>query len=255
MVLAGTLSLSAAHATDLKKQERCTKYAQRAVEQYNLMQSHPQCRVSDDMNWHNNLDGHYNGCMLIPEFMARAGEAGRDNHLQACGGLAATSPAPEAPRSAPIAGQNSGNPPATTSGAGGPPSALTANSGPGMSATGSAVPQTNGMAENQAKCQQLPPKALQRVAYAGEGSGPLLRGDTLSFNDSRKNGTLTNLKVQRPAYWNAYMRCLHNADIPVQGPWVWVSENAQEANFFNISGMAIKIWSIPPSVGAELLKN
>ena len=33
------------------------------------------------------------------------------------------------------------------------------------------------------------------------------------------------------------------------------SENHQEASFFNVAGGAISIWSIPPSVGADLLKN
>jgi hypothetical protein len=64
------------------------------------------------------------------------------------------------------------------------------------------------------------------------------------------------------------MRCLkkadankadaNKADMPVMGlmgPWVWISENHQEASFFNVAGGAISIWSIPPSVGADLLQN
>ncbi len=237
ILLAGA---SAAYAADSNKKERCTKYAQRAVEQYQLMQSHPQCRVSDDMNWHSNLDGHYNGCMLIPEFMARAGEAGRDNHLQACGALADTTAAPKATAAASGPGQSSDNPTATTT--------------PAKDTAG-----------NADQCQPPPaPAGLSRGSFAGSGLTPRISGDTLSFRDQRKpGGAMTSFKVQRPAFWNTYMRCLKKADpskadMPVMGlvgPWVWISENHQEASYFNVAGGAISIYSIPPGVGADLLNN
>jgi len=108
-----------------------------------------------------------------------------------------------------------------------------------------------------------PPASLIRGSFAGSGQTPRISGDTLSFHDQRKQGALSSFKVQRPAFWNTYVRCLkkadaNKADMPVMrlmGPWVWISENHQEASFFNVAGGAISIWSIPPSVGADLLKN
>ncbi len=67
--------------------DRCNQYAQRAVAQYQLMTSHPQCKVNDDLRWQNNLDNHYNACVKLPEFMSKNEEAARDSHLQACAGL------------------------------------------------------------------------------------------------------------------------------------------------------------------------
>jgi hypothetical protein len=266
ILLAGA---SAAYAADSNKKERCTKYAQRAVEQYQLMQSHPQCRVSDDMNWHNNLDGHYNGCMLIPEFMARAGEAGRDNHLQACGAFADTTVAPKTTAATSDPGQNPGSPTATTTPGGGAPLPVATGSTSGGNSPGTSVAATqrvraNDTAGNPDQCQPPPaPASLIRGSFAGSGQTPRISGDTLSFHDQRKQGALSSFKVQRPAFWNTYMRCLkkadaNKADMPVMGlmgPWVWISENHQEASFFNVAGGAISIWSIPPSVGADLLKN
>jgi hypothetical protein len=233
------------------------------------MQSHPQCRVNDDMNWHNNLDGHYNGCMLIPEFMARAGEAGRDNHLQACGAFAETTAAPKTTAAASDPGQNPSNPTVTTTREGGAPLAVATRSTPGGNSPGTSVAATqdvraNVTAGNSDQCQPPPPPAsLIRGSFAGSGLTPRISGDALSFHDHRKQGALSSFKVQRPAFWNAYMRCLkkadaNKADMPVMGlvgPWVWISENHQEASYFNVAGGAISIWSIPPSVGAELLKN
>ena len=268
LLLAGT---SAVYAADANKKERCTKYAQRAVEQYQLMQSHPQCRVSDDMNWHNNLDGHYNGCMIIPEFMAHAGEAGRDNHLQACGAFTDAATAPKTPAAASDPGQSPSNPGAAAAGGGGAPhSVATATasvpqvSSPGTPLPTSQVARANDTTHNPDQCQPPPPPAsLIRGSFAGGGQKPRVSGDTLSFNDMRKQGALSSFKVQRPAFWNAYMRCLKKTDVnkanmPVMGlmgPWVWIAENRQEASFFDVAGGAIRIWSIPPSVGAELLKE
>ena len=56
--------------------DRCTQYAQRAVAQYQLMTSHPQCKVNDDLRWQSNIDNHYNACTAVPEFITE-GEGGR----------------------------------------------------------------------------------------------------------------------------------------------------------------------------------
>jgi hypothetical protein len=75
---------------DQATQDRCTQYAQRAVQQYLLTTSRPQCNVKPDLRWQDNFDNHYNGCLKLPEFLRKSEEATRDNHLQACGGLTET---------------------------------------------------------------------------------------------------------------------------------------------------------------------
>src|SRR5882757_5104967 len=143
VLVVATTWLTNAHAADQAKKERCTRYAQRAVEQYNLMQSHPECRVNDDLNWHGSLDGHYNGCMLIPEAMSRAGEASRDNHLQACGAFSAASAPP------------------TTSTAVGPAPGPSTSADPSKVAVGSGAAQVIAPSGPEMNCQPKAPASLQ----------------------------------------------------------------------------------------------
>jgi hypothetical protein len=89
-LLFGFLANIASAAPDQATMDRCTQYAQRAVQQYLLMISHPQCAVKPDLRWQDNLDNHYNGCLALPEFLRKSEEEARDNHLQACGALTET---------------------------------------------------------------------------------------------------------------------------------------------------------------------
>jgi hypothetical protein len=100
MVLCWTGGPPAWAAPDQSTKDRCARYAQRAVQQYQLMMSHPQCQVKPDLRWQDNVDNHYNGCLMVPEFLRKSEESARDDHLTACGGLADAAPAP-APASAP----------------------------------------------------------------------------------------------------------------------------------------------------------
>jgi len=65
----------------------CTQYAQRAVQQYQLMSSHAQCHVPNDLRWQANVNNHFNGCRLATESLMRSEQENRDNYLRACGGL------------------------------------------------------------------------------------------------------------------------------------------------------------------------
>ena len=94
---------SAMAAPDQATKDRCTQYAQRPVAQYQLMASNPQCKVRDDLRWQNNLDNHYNGCLMAPEFIRKGEESARDNHLQACGGLSPAAPAATPDAATPVA--------------------------------------------------------------------------------------------------------------------------------------------------------
>jgi hypothetical protein len=86
-LLSGFLANVSRAGPDQAAQDRCTQYAQRAVQQYLLTTSRPQCNVKPDLRWQDNFDNHYSGCLKLPEFLRKSEEAARDNHLQACGGL------------------------------------------------------------------------------------------------------------------------------------------------------------------------
>lgn len=101
-VLLAALSLTLSTAASLTAQDRCERYAHRAVEQYHLMQSHASCQVKPDLRWQDNYNNHLFACRHMPEILMKAEEAARDQHLRTCGGLTpdsaqagpATGPAP-----------------------------------------------------------------------------------------------------------------------------------------------------------------
>jgi hypothetical protein len=96
-------------APDQATQDRCSHYAQRAVQQYQLMSSNPSCHVKNDLRWQDNVDNHYNGCLAVPEFIRKSEESARDNHLKACGGWAEDTTANSAAAPAPQPAVDSAN--------------------------------------------------------------------------------------------------------------------------------------------------
>jgi hypothetical protein len=216
------------------------------------MQSHPQCRVSDDMNWHNNLDGHYNGCMLFPEFMARAGEAGRDNHLQACGALSDGSSG-DTTAAAPTAGQPRGTQTSTdnTQPSGG---ALASAAGAGASASAAANAAAKGSETPRmasAPTMTFPVKPLERTGPpnitpdcakgpssmpnlhgAAEGSGATLSNNVLRYIDGQTRKPMI-FAVIRPAYVARQNRCNHlEGDT---GLWMWIGSGGASGYLFMVS--------------------
>ncbi len=83
------------------QEDRCAAYAQRAVQQFALMQSRPSCQLKPDLRWQASYDSHYRGCKAMLPAMARSEEAIRDRHLRSCGALssqpASQPPAPPVP--------------------------------------------------------------------------------------------------------------------------------------------------------------
>jgi hypothetical protein len=77
-LLFGFLANISSAAPDQATMDRCTQYSQRAVQQYLLMTSHPQCAVKPDLRWQDNLDNHYNGCLALPEFLRKSEEEARE---------------------------------------------------------------------------------------------------------------------------------------------------------------------------------
>lgn len=72
------------------KQEFCSAYAKRAVQQFQVMQNHPGCRAGlDSLNWRGDYAYHYKACLTFPEFISRGADRIRDTHLHDCGALEA----------------------------------------------------------------------------------------------------------------------------------------------------------------------
>ena len=61
------------------------------LKQFNAMNGSPQCHVEPSLRWQPVYDNHYNGCLVLPEFMVNSEEAIRVTHLKSCG---AFTPAP-----------------------------------------------------------------------------------------------------------------------------------------------------------------
>lgn len=80
-------ALALGTATSLAAQDRCERYAHRAVEQYALMQHHASCQVKPDLRWQDSYSNHLFACRHMPEVLMKAEEAARDQHLKTCGGL------------------------------------------------------------------------------------------------------------------------------------------------------------------------
>lgn len=104
-----TFATTAFGAPTQATQDRCTQYAQRAAAQYGAMTSHPACKIGDSPRWQNDVDKHYNACLLLPEFLRKSEEEARDRHLASCGGIEVPS-TPKAVQAAP-APDSSSNPP------------------------------------------------------------------------------------------------------------------------------------------------
>ena len=262
-VLFGSFATATNGAPSEATKERCARYAQRAVQQYQLMISHPQCQANTDpLNWQDNYDNHYNGCLIFPESMIRFADAARDNHLHACGALmdSATSgvqasgdPAPTpgtvpAAATAPPAGTqptagvtsatgmtNAANP----SPAGAPPQvAATANS---AATPNSAAPKTG--------CQLVRPRALP--AHATQiGLGATVRGTALSFEDWQHNGQRVTYQVVRPAYIVKQMPCTGRIE-SLFGPWI--SMAGPKMFYVNLDGSVSEGTPFSAASAAELL--
>lgn len=207
--------------------DRCTQYAQRAVAQYQMMTSHPQCRVNDDLRWQNNIDNHYNACIAVPEFIIKGEEAARDSHLQACGGLTpATAGSPAAGSSGTVAA--SGN--TTTSS--------------GAVAAAAASPKAN--------CQITPPSALPATATP-VGIGATVKDGTLSFQSYQQKGRVVTYKVVRPAYIAAQMRCSGRVE-NLYGPLIALAGPKGPEIFYVNLGNSVSGAPLSPVSAAQLMQ-
>jgi hypothetical protein len=72
-----------AHATS---KEACQRYARRAIDQYQIMNNRPKCRIKMNARWQPNYQNHYGWCLSAPVAWLNSEEKTRDDHLYRCGG-------------------------------------------------------------------------------------------------------------------------------------------------------------------------
>lgn len=243
MALLATTGARTIYAADQATKTRCATYAQRAVKQYELMQSHPQCVVtSDPLTWQGSYDNHYNGCLLLPASMAKMAESGRDNHLTACGGMKDAAAGTQSASPAPA-----GHTPANPSPGHGSGSSLdqTANS-PAPAGTSNAAPNSN--------CQIGRPAAAQSSGGV-VGYGAAVKDGALSFHSALQNGQLVTYKVVRPAYIVAQMQCTGHVD-NLYGQWIALTGGPQGPEIFEVDlGSSVSAAPLSPDNAMELLQK
>ncbi len=245
--------------------DRCTQYAQRAVAQHQLMTSHPQCKVNDDMRWQNNLDNHYNACTKLPEFITKSEATARDSHLQACGGLAAAAAGTSAVAGAPPAAGTPAVAGTGDSALGGIPGlpdspAVAGSQATGTSGAGSAsgsTAMTSGaaaaaVASPKGNCPANPPSALPATATP-VGIGASVKGGTLSFQSYQQKGRVLTYKVVRPGYIVAQMQCTGRVE-NLYGPWIALAGSQGPEIFYVNLGNTVSGASLSAISAAQLMQ-
>lgn len=241
-VMTPLISAGAVAAPSKVTMERCAQYAEKAVQEYNLMNSNPQCHVEPALRWQPNYDNHYNGCLLLPEAMVNSEETIRVTHLKACGAITdATAPAPVQPGSPSPAA--AAPPVAATSVSAVPPSTPTA----GAPTTGpNCRPDSSGAAMAVLNREK-------RTAMHG-GTSYVLTGGTLTYTerDSKKRVTYA---ISRPSYYINMMNCAHQQVGNYGFGWVWVSPDGREGRVFTLATDDTLTWFTISGAGArELLE-
>jgi hypothetical protein len=212
------------------------------------MTSHPRCKINDDLRWQSNVENHYNACISLPEFMMKSEETARDSHLQACGGLAAASPAATASPAAAVNQAASVSPAAPTSsavGTGGTDKA-------GSSTTMSSDTPAAAVASPKTACQVNPPKALPSSATP-VGIGASVKNGTLSFQSYQQKGRVLTYKVVRPAYIVAQMRCSGRVE-NLYGPWITLAGSQGPEIFYVNLGNGVSGAPLSPVSATQLMQ-
>jgi hypothetical protein len=257
-----------AEAADQATKNRCTAYAQHAVQQYQLMKSHPQCVTnSDPLTWQDNYDNHYNGCLLLPASMAKMAEQGRDNHLQACGALSDATPppassAPSAASTTPVTSTTSGAPgggaaavaqesaATVAAGAGGPSTSLVTPA-PGFGEIGCRVPPGGVVTMSGAGLVT----DLKGSALTYHGSPPITSqtSNPMSIANKAAHGEypLTTAIVARPQF---YSGCRGIPAVSALGPWIAAGGPGQPPLYIWVNVGGVLSWEqITPAVATALL--
>lgn len=220
---------AASAGPDQATKDRCTAYARRAVQQYRLMKSHPECQANTDpMNWQDNYDNHYNACVVFPQKMAEMADAARENHLQACGALSDSSAAGAAGGSGDAGGANSST---GTSGAGG-----TGGSAPMAAAAGGG--STGGLpkaALNDPECHSAGGPSYPVIPGTGVvGSQGVLVGNVLTFVvvGTKKR---VSYAVVRPHFVLVQIHCTGKPNDNT-GVWVYASPDGKSGKEIALDG-------------------
>jgi hypothetical protein len=241
-VIAGAIVWAATlPAFGQSQQDVCAAYAKRAVQQYQLMKSHPGCdQHLDALSWRDDYSYHYNGCMTFGKIATTLSDQGRDGHLRACGAITDSGDSGTASATAPGSA-------ATTSTAGAPAAAAAATGGSAPAApaaSGSADPATSlfSPAPNYGGigCHEGPALASRK---SGNGRAVDLKGNALSYHAFPPAGPTTTAQSQwasansfplvtafvaRPQFFPG---CKGIPAVSALGPWVEAPAPGQSARY------------------------
>jgi hypothetical protein len=239
---------------DEATKERCAAYAKRAVEQYQLMKSHPGCDAHlDALSWRDDYAYHYNGCIVFGNVATTLSDQGREGHLRACGaynGGDASAAAAGGPASATTA------PSTDTSGAANAPqdpgphptnTGITAAGAPGTPSGAGDVPRYPGVKIGPCTIPTDIAVQLHQINEqdkGGRGMVSAFDGSTLTYynwkwNQSLKPGTPEYDTQQKAAIWQFSKQSIVKSSVQrpkffstscsgfppgnVGGPWVATS--------------------------------
>jgi hypothetical protein len=82
----GALIAFATVSADAASEKSCRIYAQRAIQQYNIMTNRSKCHIKTSPRWQVSYQNHYGWCLTAPTAWLRTEEKARDAHLYRCGG-------------------------------------------------------------------------------------------------------------------------------------------------------------------------
>ena len=230
------------------QQDVCAAYAKRAVQQYQLMKSHPGCdQHLDALSWRDDYAYHYNGCMTFGKVATTLSEQGRDGHLRACGAVTDSADAGGAPAGGTAnAGATS---PAGTAAAAPADTAAAQPAGGGSGPAPGAAPGTADPAASlftpaahygSIGCHEGPALASRK---SGNGRAVDLKGNALSYHAFPPAGPTTTAQAQwasantfplvtafvaRPQFFPG---CKGIPAVSALGPWVAAAALGQSARY------------------------
>jgi hypothetical protein len=256
----GTSTVSV--AADTKTEARCAQYARRAVEQYNILASHPQCKADIPQRWQPDYATHYNACLHAPGFIAKSEEKTRDFELHACGALnldgsvAGAPPAGNPPpdSAAPSANDSSGVTPVVGASGATPPAESVPTGTPTPGTSVAMEPPATGGADGDPCQQRNPPINMQLLGTGDPGYGWKVSGGTLTYLELHFHQSKT-FHVLRPAYFLNFIKCAR-APLPVTGAYVSPGSGMSGGMLFQLlDGGSVMAWPVSGDNLAKLMQG
>ena len=251
---------------DEATKERCAAYAKRAVEQYQLMKSHPGCdQHLDALSWRDDYGYHYNGCIVFGNTATTLSDQARDGHLRACGAIVDSGIAPAASTGGASATASTSQAVATGTAPTDSAAALPANadggSGDSLASLLAPAPHYGGIG-----CHVGP--ALPAGRASGSGRVTDLKGAALSYRAfppvsatntaqamwaTANTYPLVTAVVARPPYLSS---CTGIPAVSALGPWVSAGGLGQSPRYIWVDVGGVLAWQeLTPAEATALIKT